>query len=237
MRPMHIRVLTICAAATTIAVTGVVAPACTQRSMESSTSASTLPAPTPLPGSVAASDQPSATVLGVNTEQLCHARGNGTFAPLSVSPSAVAAHIGHGDGRPLGPTPGGALVFTSTCELVANIAGTWLGRSITYDPNASPVCGRDVNEYRLTLQQSGSDVSGEVYWKILESFFPPDVGMEQTAPLTSGTVSGNTFTFSYGPAAYGLVASATFTSTAMTGTITIAAPPCDNPNTFELLRQ
>ena len=237
MKPIHIRVLTICAAATTIALTGVVAPACTQQSMGGSTSASTFTAPTPLPGNVVASNQPPATVRGVNTEQLCHARGNGTFAPLSVSPGAVPAHIGHGDGRPLGPAPGGSLVFTSTCELVASIVGTWLGTSITYDPNASPVCGMDLNEYRLTLQQSGSDVSGEVYWKILQSFFQPDVGMAQTAPLTSGTVSGNTFTFSYGPPAYGLVASATFTSTTMTGTITIAAPPCNNPNTFELVRQ
>ena len=236
MKPIHIRVLATCAAAATIALAGVVAPACTQQSMGGATSASTPTAPT-LPGNVVASNQPVVTVRGANTEQLCHARGNGTFALLSVSPGAVAAHIGHGDGRPLGPAPGGSLVFTRTCELVANIAGTWLGKSITYDPNADPVCGKDLNEYRLTLQQSGSDVSGEVYWKILESFFPLDVGMEQTAALTSGTVSGNTFTFSYGPPAYGLVASATFTSTSMTGTITIVGPTCNDPNTFELVRQ
>jgi hypothetical protein len=128
-------------------------------------------------------------------------------------------------------------VFTSACEVVANIAGVWLGESITFDPNAATGCGRDRNLYRLTLEQSGSEVGGEVYWKILESFFPPDVGMEQTADLTSGHVSGSTFTFSYGPSELGLIASATFTGTAMTGTITFEGSSSCEPNTFQLIRQ
>ena len=183
------------------------------------------------------SDQGALTALEANSEQLCHAQGNGTFAVLSVNTNAVDAHLAHGDGFPLGQAPGGSDVFTSTCELVANIAGIWLGESITFDPNSDPACGEDLNEYKLTLQQSGSDVTGEVYWKILESYFPPDVGMEQTAPLTSGTVSGNTFTFSYGPPELGLVVVATFTGTTMTGTIAFAGSSACTPNTFDLVRQ
>ncbi len=178
---------------------------------------------------------PGASAPGASTEVLCHAQGNGTFAPLSVSVSAVPAHMAHGDGVPLGQGPDGLSVFTATCELVGNVAGTWLGESITFDPNFG--CGRDRNLYRLTLQQSGSDVSGDVYWKILESFFPPDVGMEQTVPLTSGTVSGNTFTFSYGPPELGVVVSATFTGTTMTGSIALVGSSSCDPNTFELVRQ
>jgi hypothetical protein len=172
-----------------------------------------------------------------NTEVVCHVRGNGTFAPLSVNRHAVGAHLAHGDGQPLGEVPESSAVFTSTCEVVASVAGIWLGESITFDPGAGPGCGMDRNEYRLTLQQSGTTVSGEVYWKILESFFPPDVGMEQTAPLTSGNVTGNTFTFSYGPPQLGLVATATFTGTTMTGTISFAGSSACPANTFELVRQ
>ena len=181
------------------------------------------------------SERGTLTALEASTELVCHAHGNGTFAALSVNSNAVGAHLAHGDGLPLGEVPGGSSVFTSSCEQVANIAGIWLGESITFAPGFD--CGEDLNEYKLTLQQSGSDVSGEVYWKILESFFPPDVGMEQTAPLTSGIVSGNTFTFSYGPPEIELVATATFTDTTMTGTITLIGSSSCTPNTFELIRQ
>lgn len=183
------------------------------------------------------SDRGALTAREADTQQLCHVHGNGTFAALSVNSNAVSAHLAHGDGLPLGQVPGGSFVFSSTCELVANIAGTWLGESITFDPTSDPACGEDLNQYQLTLQQSGSDVSGEVYWKILESYFPPDVGMEQTAALTSGTVSGNTFTFTYGPPEIDLVVVATFTGTTMTGTITLLGSSSCDPNTFELVRQ
>jgi hypothetical protein len=191
-------------------------------------------APTPVTGNP--SSQAASTAHGAD-EVVCHVRGNGTFAPLSVNGNAVAAHLAHGDGRPLGEVPESSAVFTSTCEVVASVAGTWLGESITFDSNADTACGEDLNQYRLTLHQSGSEVSGEVYWKILESFFPPDVGMEQTAPLTSGNVTGNTFTFSYGPPQLGLVATATFTGTTMTGTITLAGSSACPTNTFDLVRQ
>ncbi len=183
-----------------------------------------------------ASTTTASSARGANTEVLCHGRGNGTFAPLSVSPSAVAAHLNHGDGRPLGETPDGASVFSDSCQLVANIAGVWLGESITFD-SGSGECGQDLNVYRLTLQQSGSQVTGQVYWKILQSFYPDDVDMEQTANLTSGIVSGNTFTFSYGPPQMGLVATATFTDTSMNGNITLAGSAACPANTFELVRQ
>ena len=186
---------------------------------------------------VVLSDRRALTAHQSNSEQLCHALGNGTFAALSVNSSAVGAHLAHGDGLPLGQAPGESFVFTSTCELVANVAGTWLGESITFDPTSDPTCGEDLNQYQLTLQQSGSNVTGEVYWKILQSFFPPDVGMEQTAALTSGTVSANTFTFSYGPPELGLVVVATFTDTTMTGAIAFAGTSACSPNTFELVRQ
>jgi hypothetical protein len=188
-------------------------------------------APTPVAGNVALGAQ------GANTELLCHARGNGTFAPLWVNPKAVGGHLAHGDGRALDEAAGGLSVFTTTCELVVNVAGTWVGESVTFDPSSGPPCGRDRNEYRLTLEQSGSEVSGEVYWKILESYFPPDEGMEQTVPLTSGNVVGNTFTFSYGPAQLGLVASATVTGSSMSGTLTLSGSSACAANTFELIRQ
>lgn len=224
-----------CAAATAIALTSVVAGACTQQSAGGSASGSTPLAPTLVAGNVVSSDQRALTAGGANTEVLCHKKGNGTFAPLWVNANAVGGHLGHGDGLPLGEAPGGLFLFTSTCELVPNVAGTWLGVSITYEPRSDPPCGRDLNEYRLTLVQSGNNVSGEVYWKILESYFPSDIGMQQTAALTFGNVSGNTFTFSYGPPEYGIVASATFTGTTMTGTIDFPGS-CD-PNTFDLIRQ
>lgn len=210
MKATEVRVLKICVAAAAIAATSVVAGA-------------------PL--------APSSTARQANSEQLCHAQGDGTFAALSVNSNAVGAHLAHGDGLPLGQAPGGSFVFTSTCELVANVAGTWLGESITFEPRSNPACGEDLNQYQLTLQQSGSDVSGEVYWKILESYFPGDVGMEQTAPLTSGNVSGNTFTFTYGPPEFGLVVVATFTDTTMTGTLTFEGSSACDPATFELVRQ
>jgi hypothetical protein len=81
----------------------------------------------------------------------------------------------------------------------------------------------DLNEMRLTLAQSGSGLSGKLYTKILESFYPPDVGMERTRVLTSEHVSGGTFTFRYGPAGFERTGSATFTATSMTGTITQSA--------------
>jgi hypothetical protein len=225
MKPIQVRMLKIAAA---IAVAGVMAGACAQQNPVS---------PTPVAGNVLLADQAALTASAAkNDEQVCHRRGNGTFALLSVNANAVDAHLRHGDGRPLGPVPGASQVFTSNCETVASVAGVWLGESITFDPNFGG-CGRDRNEYRLTLTQSGSEVSGEVYWKILESFFPSDVGMEQTAPLTSGTVSGNTFTFSYGPPQLGLVATATFTDTTMSGTIVLAGSSACPTNTFTLVRQ
>ena len=208
MKATQVRVLKLCVAAAAIAVT-----------------------------TVAFSDRGTLTALEASTELVCHAHGNGTFAALSVNSNAVSAHLAHGDGLPLGQVPGGSSVFTSTCELVANVAGTWLGESITFDPSSDAGCGEDLNQYQLTLQQSGSDVSGEVYWKILESYFPPDFGIEQTAALTSGIVSCNTFTFSYGPPEIELVAVATFTGTTMTGTITLIGSSSCTPNTFELVRQ
>ena len=214
------------ALATAMAVAAAGAGACTQQ---------TPLAPTPVVGNV--SSHTASAANGASTEVVCHGRGDGTFAPLSVNANAVAAHLAHGDGRPLGAVPERSAVFTSACEVVASVAGTWLGESITFDSNADPACGRDRNVYRLTLQQSGSEVSGEVYWQILESFYPPDVGMEQTAPLTSGSVTDNTFTFSYGPPRLGLVAIATFTGTTMTGTITLAGSAACPANTFALVRQ
>jgi hypothetical protein len=206
--------------------------------MQDSPLSSTPVAPTSIPGNVASGFEPRAlSGGGANSALVCHARGNGTFAPLSVNANAVDGHLKHGDGVALGAAPGGAFVFSSTCELVANIAGTWVGESITFDSNADPACGRDRNEYRLTLEQAGSDVSGMVYWKILESFYPPDVGMEQNVPLNSGSVSGNTFTFSYGPPQFGLIATATFTSTTMTGTITLTGSSACDPNTFTVVRE
>lgn len=224
-KPPQVHMLKMLAAAV-IALTGMAAGACTQTPVS----------PTSVAANAVLGDQGPLTAAAANSELLCHAQGNGTFTPLSVSPNAVGGHLGHGDGRPLQPAPGSSMVFTSSCELVASVAGTWLGESITFDPNSDPACGRDRNVYRLTLAQSGSEVSGDVYWKILESFYPPDVGMEQTVPLTSGTVSGNTFTFTHGPPQYGIVVTATFTDTTMTGTIAYGGSSCD-ANTFALVRQ
>jgi hypothetical protein len=51
-----------------------------------------------------------------NTALVCHLRGHDRFALLSVSPSAVGAHLGHGDGLPGGAVPGMAgYVFDNSC--------------------------------------------------------------------------------------------------------------------------
>jgi hypothetical protein len=163
--------------------------------------------------------------------QVCHTLGNGAFVLLSVNANAVASHLGHGDGQP-GSEASGGFMFSNSCELVRTVTGVWVGESISYDAGAE--CGRDRNLMRLTLEQSGTAVSGEIYTKILESFYPPDVGMERTRTLASGSVAGNTLTFTYGPSSL-FVGSATFSGATMTGTITNgSACPAD---TFTLTRQ
>ena len=217
-----------------IAVTGTFAASCA----EPGRSASPV-APSAATGSTFTRDVAPGTFATLNGQRandtvVCHARGNGTYVALSVNANAVDAHLRHGDGTPGAAAPAGNQVFSSTCELVtiADIAGVWVGQSITHDPNGN--CGQDINEVRLTLSQSGSDVSGTIYWKILVSYFPPDVGMEQTHPLT-GVVSGNTFNFNYGPTGVEGSGSATFTATTMTGTLgeSNACPT----NTFTATRQ
>src|SRR5688572_22818796 len=135
MKSMEVRELKICAAATAIALATVFAGACSQQSV-GNPSGWTPVGPTPVTENVTSSDQEPAAAGQADTELLCHARGNGTFAALSVNANAVDAHLLHGDGRPLNQAPGGLFVFTSACEVVANIAGVWLGESITFDPNA-----------------------------------------------------------------------------------------------------
>src|SRR6185436_1276232 len=107
MKP-NLRAMKMCTAATAIAVTALVAAACTQQSGGGSTSALTPLAPTVV-GNV--SSQSASTARGANTEVVCHGRGNGTFAPLSVNRSAFAAHLAHGDGLPLGEVPESPAVF------------------------------------------------------------------------------------------------------------------------------
>ena len=188
-------------------------------------------------GLAAASLPPSTIAMSLSSPRassatVCHRRGNGTYDLLSLAASGVPAHLAHGDGQPLG-LAGEGQVFDETCQVVASVAGVWVGRVTEYDPDA---CGQDRDEMRLTLAQSGSDVTGEIYTRILESFFPPDVGKERTHPLTSGQVSGNTFTFTYGSPEQMLEGTATFTATEMTGTVVFAPSSCQ-PNSFVLTRQ
>src|SRR5436190_15967514 len=121
MKPRYVPIVKMWAAAKTITVAVVVAGVCTLQSAA---------------GSASALSAPASNADGANTEAVCHIRGNGTFAPLSVNGNAVTAHLAHGDGRPLGEVPDSSAVFTSTCEVVASVAGTWLGESITFDSSA-----------------------------------------------------------------------------------------------------
>jgi hypothetical protein len=216
MRHQHIQTYQLAAAALAVAI----ASACTARPMESAAALASITGPSTIANSVSAA---------AASAQVCHALGNGTFVPLSVSPSALDAHLRHGDGQPGSEVPGGGAVFSNTCEAIASVAGVWEGLWTSHDANAN--CGRDLNLMRLTLTQSGTDVSGTMYWKILESFFPPDVGMEQTHTISNGTVAGNTFTYTVGPASV----TATFDATAMSGTVTFGSG-CP-ANTFTLTRQ
>ncbi|HEX6162333.1 MAG TPA: hypothetical protein VFZ31_03130 [Vicinamibacterales bacterium] len=204
--------------AAVIAIAG--AAACTARPMESSSAAALITAPTAVAETVSAASA---------SAQVCHALGNGSFALLSISANALPAHLRHGDGQPGGQVPGGTAVFSNSCEAIASVTGVWEGEWISHDANAN--CGRDRNLMRLTLTQTGTDVTGTMYWKILESFYPPDVGMEQTRPISNGTVDGTTFTYTVGPAS----ASATFNATTMTGTVAFGSG-CP-ANTFTLTRQ
>lgn len=76
----------------------------------------------------------SALVTGVAAApaakvDLCHAKGNGSYSPLSVAASAVAGHLKHGDVvQPNGAVPGNpGAVFDANCQVVS-----W-----TYAVNAS----------------------------------------------------------------------------------------------------
>src|SRR5262245_12063890 len=86
------------AAATGLALTAVLGAACTRLSI----GGSTLLAPTP---ASSGADAGPVSTRGANSEAVCHFRGNGAFALLQVSANAVAGHLGHGDGRPLGTAP------------------------------------------------------------------------------------------------------------------------------------
>ncbi|MGE0059700.1 MAG: hypothetical protein AB7T32_17100, partial [Dehalococcoidia bacterium] len=61
---------------------------------------------------------------------LCHAKGNGSYSPLSVAASAVAGHLKHGDVvQPNGAVPGNpGAVFDANCQVVS-----W-----TYAVNVAP---------------------------------------------------------------------------------------------------
>lgn len=65
-----------------------------------------------------------------NKVTVCHARGNGTYAPLTVSASALPGHLSHGDVlQPNGTVPGSpGFVFDNSCQVVS-----W-----SYASNASP---------------------------------------------------------------------------------------------------
>jgi hypothetical protein len=50
--------------------------------------------------------------------ELCHAEGNGSYHPVTVSDSAEPAHRAHGDGRVNDPVPGRpTMTFDETCRL------------------------------------------------------------------------------------------------------------------------
>lgn len=67
---------------------------------------------------VASAQGKSATAK--NKITVCHTKGNGSYAPLSVSASALPAHLGHGDVlQPNGSVPGSpGYVFDSSCQAV-----------------------------------------------------------------------------------------------------------------------
>ncbi|MDP3719955.1 MAG: hypothetical protein Q8T13_19515 [Acidobacteriota bacterium] len=123
------------------------------------------------------------------------------------------------------PTPAPAPTLSAT--------GTWTGTWTNYDPRFS--CGRSDNSVRMTLTQSGANLSGSMTWTITSSYYSPDVGKTQTFEIT-GTANGSAVTLTLGPAS----GTATMTATSMTGAFTMPAPgttPCPLPNSFTLSRQ
>ena len=134
-------------------------------------------------------------------------------------------------------TPASSIPPTPTPTPTPSASGTWIGRApdgwATFEPSAN--CGRADNDVDLVLTQTGGALSGTMKWTIRASFFPPDIGKTNTTPLT-GTVNGDSMTFSFGQSSSGFTPlfSGTFTSTRLTGSVT--NDPCP-PGPFAVNRQ
>jgi hypothetical protein len=112
----------------------------------------------------------------------------------------------------------------------------------------SPVCGREAADVQFVLTQTGSNIAGTMTARIREASpvltgrcFTGAVGSTRTGSLT-GTVNGNSVSFTLvipqtsGPPEIN-IGSGTFTSTRMTGTITIVGESNPTPASFAVNRQ
>ena len=153
-------------------------------------------APTaPSPAAVAGSTAARPDGAGQSQITLCHAQGDGSYAPLTVSVAAEAAHRAHGDAAigeavPTDPT----MVFAADCTATAPVinvlvqvtAGTtgtfnWAGQSVT-TPAGGPFASLRFNWFTF----SGAPTAFGTLYLLTQEYLglPGDLG-----PSTPGYVA------------------------------------------------
>ncbi len=177
-------------------------------------------------GSSAGSSDLANANVGAATSYVASGIGAGTYYVRVRALNTYGQSTGSNEvvvivtaGAPV-PVPGGA-------------GGTWVGLAPDGVINVSPTCGREAADVQFVITQTGSTIAGTLTARIREASpvltepcFTGTVGSIRIGSLT-GTVNGNSVSFTLvfpqtsGPPEVN-VASGTFTSTRMTGTMTIA---------------
>jgi hypothetical protein len=189
--------------------------------------------------STGASDLANANV-GAATSYIASGIGAGTYYVRVRALNAYGQSVGSNEvvvivtaGAPV-PVPGSA-------------GGTWVGLAPDGVISVSPVCGREASDVQFVITQTGNNIAGTLTARIREASpvltapcFTGAVGSIRTGSLT-GTVNGNSVSFTLViPQASGPpemdVASGTFTSTRMTGTMTIVGEPNPTVASFAVNR-
>ena len=189
-------------------------------------------------GSSAGSSELANANVGAGTSYVASGVGAGTYYVRVRALNAYGQSAGSNEvvlivtaGGAPSPVPGG-------------IGGTWVGLAPDGTFTLDPQCPRDVDDIQFVFTQTGSNIVGTMTTRIRESFYPPDVGKGETGSLT-GTVNGNTFSFSIviaspignGPRPINAVAVGTFTSTRLTGTLNTVPEGTCTAGTFAVNRQ
>lgn len=113
-------------------------------------------------------------------KDVCHYdKDAGVFFVININENAYDSHLAHGDVEPNSPIPGMlGMEYGADCSPIrvfADVNGTWSGHS--------GLLGSMTYDFTMTLTQVGTSVTGTIYYVNLDP-----------RPVT-GTVSGNTFTF------------------------------------------